>query len=441
MLFNLRSLGKASLIAGFATLAIAGGCLSAPGDDVSEEKTYKLGMLAPLTGDGAAYGVPMQNAARLIVKQWNAAGGIQGKQIEMVYEDGQCDGKSSASAAQKLINTDKVKVIIGGLCSGETLGAAPFAEQAKVLLISPGSSSPKISTAGDYIFRTYPSDLGKGRMVAKIALNKEYKKMGVISEQSDYALGLKDAFVEAYSAGGGEAVVEIFTSDSTDLRTQLVKLKEAKVDALFVNPQTPNKGLLVFQQMKEMKWKLPLFTQDVLANDKDTLTKEKDFVEGMIASDVMVRDTDPAVAKFRADYKAEYQAEPNFEIFADATYDALMMVKEGIEKVGHDAEKLKGYLYGLKDYKGLMGTYSFDTNGDPTVEFSALMVKDGKLVPAPELLTEMKKEEPKAEEKKAEEVKTEVKTEEKTEANTEVKTEVKTEVTTDAAGTVEVKTE
>lgn len=436
-MFSLHTLGKASLIAGFATLAIAGGCLSAPGGNISEEKTYKFGMIAPLTGDGAAYGVPMQNAAKLVIKQWNATGGIQGKRVEMVYEDGQCDGKSAGSAGQKLINTDKVKVIIGGLCSSETLAVAPFAEQAKVLVISPGSSSPKISTAGDYIFRTYPSDLGKGRMVAKIALNKGYKKMGVISEQSDYALGLKDAFVEAYSAGGGEAVVETYTSDSTDLRTQLVKLKEAKVDALFVNPQTPNKGLLVFQQMKEIKWKLPLFAQDVLANDKDTLTKEKDFVEGMIASDVMVRDTDDGVVKFRADYKAEYQADPNFEIFADATVDALMMVKEGIEKVGHDADKLKGYLYGLKDYKGLMGTYSFDMNGDPTVEFSALMIKDGKLIPVPELLTEIKKEKPKAEEKKAEEVKTEIKTEEKA----EVKAEAKTEVKTDATGTVEVKTE
>ncbi|MEK7544707.1 MAG: penicillin-binding protein activator [Patescibacteria group bacterium] len=423
-MINLRTFGKVGFIAGFTAIALAGGCLSAPGSDTAS--TIKVGLLAPLTGDAAAYGAAMSNTIKLAAKQMNAQGGIQGKNVEVVIEDSQCDSKAGATAVQKMINTEKVQFVIGGLCSSETLGAAPFAEAAKVVIISPGSSSPKITTSGDYIFRNYPSDLGKGTIVAKIATNKGYKKVGVLSEQTDYALGLKDAFVEAFKAVGGESVVETYTSDATDLRTQLVKLREAKIDALFVDPQTQNKALLTFQQMKEMKWKVQMITQDAVISDKETLMKEKDFEEGMIGVDLVPRNDDPMVTKFRADYKAEYAVDPNFEIFSYATYDAMTLLKQGIEKGGeYNGTKLKDYLYTVKDFKGLLGTYGFDQNGDPTIEYATLVVKDGVAVAAPEILTtkvepvvtaEVKKEEPKKEEAKVEEVKVE-----------EVKVETKTE--------------
>src|SRR4051812_38203363 len=80
----------------------------------------KIGAIGPFTGDAAVYGQPMQNTIKLAVDQLNAAGGINGKQIEMVYEDGKCDGQDGASAAQKLVNVDGVQSIIGGFCSGET---------------------------------------------------------------------------------------------------------------------------------------------------------------------------------------------------------------------------------------------------------------------------------------------------------------------------------
>lgn len=400
---NLRTFGKVGFIAGFATLAIAAGCLAGPGDMANTEgDTIKLGFMAPLTGDAASIGLPMQNAAKLIVKKWNDAGGIAGKKIEIFYQDDQCQEVAGGKAAQQLINVDKVKVFLGGVCSTATIPATKFAEEAKVLQIAMGASSPKISQAGDYIFRTYPSDLGKGKLLGKLALARGHKTMGVLAEQSDYAIPLKDAFVAEYEANGGKATVETYTADSTDLRTQLLKLKEAKVDALFLDPQTPNKGMLMFQQLAEMKWKPALYTQDVIANDKDTLEKNKTEIEGMVAADVTVRDVDQAVLAFREEYKKAYGEDINFEIFVDAVYDAFDLTKKAIETVGYDTTKMKDYFYTVKDYKGLMGTYGFDSNGDPTIEFSPLVVKDGKLVPAPELMqakTEEKAEE-KTEEKK-----------------------------------------
>ena len=113
----------------------------------AEAGPIMIGFIGPLTGDAAAYGEPERDVVALAVEEINAAGGINGRQISVIYEDGKCDGTASASAAQKLVNVDKVKVIIGGFCSGETLGAAPIAEQNKVILISPSSTSGSSSFA------------------------------------------------------------------------------------------------------------------------------------------------------------------------------------------------------------------------------------------------------------------------------------------------------
>src|SRR5438309_1367757 len=95
---------------------------------VANNEPIKIGFIGPLTGDGAVYGEPYRNMVVMAVEEINKAGGVDGKSIEVVYEDGKCNGKDGANAAQKLVNVDKVQVIIGGVCSSETLAAVPVAE-------------------------------------------------------------------------------------------------------------------------------------------------------------------------------------------------------------------------------------------------------------------------------------------------------------------------
>ena len=116
--------------------------LQSPSEPVSTDPT-KIGFIGPLTGDAAVYGELLRNVIQLAVNEINAAGGIGGRQIEMIYEDGKCNGKDGANAMQKLVNVDQVKIVIGGFCSSESLAAAPIAMNNKVLLFSPGSSSPE----------------------------------------------------------------------------------------------------------------------------------------------------------------------------------------------------------------------------------------------------------------------------------------------------------
>ena len=162
-------------------------------DPVSE--VVKIGFIGPLTGDADSYGKPISNSVRIAVDVVNQSGGINGKPLEVVYEDGKCNGEDALRAVEKLVYTDKVQVIIGAVCSGETLAILPVTEKEKVIVMSPASSSPDLSGAGKYFFRTTPSDLKGGEKLARlITKTYKHKRVAIISEKTDYAQGLARVF-------------------------------------------------------------------------------------------------------------------------------------------------------------------------------------------------------------------------------------------------------
>ena len=151
-----------------------------------QQGTYKVGVMLPLTGDGAAYGLPIQKSIKIALDEVNAKGGVNGRMLEPVYEDSKCNPKDGNAAAQKLVNVDKVKVIIGGVCSGETMGAAPITEANKVILISPSATSPDITKVGDFVFRVAPSDAYAGTVAAQYAYNElSARKAAIIAENTN----------------------------------------------------------------------------------------------------------------------------------------------------------------------------------------------------------------------------------------------------------------
>ncbi|MBI1934526.1 ABC transporter substrate-binding protein, partial [Candidatus Peregrinibacteria bacterium] len=152
--------------------------------------TIKIGFIGPLTGDAAALGKDILNGTQIAVEEVNANGGINGKQVQIITEDGRCSGSDATNAAQKLINIDHVVAIVGGSCSSETLAAAAVAESAKTIVMSPSASSPDITQAGEYIFRVYPSDAYKTTAIVKLFQERKYKKIALITENNDYAVAI-----------------------------------------------------------------------------------------------------------------------------------------------------------------------------------------------------------------------------------------------------------
>lgn len=346
----------------------------------NETGPIKIGFIAPLSGDAAAYGEPMRNAVQVVTNQVNAAGGIDGRQVEVIYEDGKCVGTNASLAAQKLATVDKVTAMIVGACSGEAMAAAPIAEENKIVLMSPAASTPALSTAGDYIFRVAPSDSASAKRMAELMVEKGYKKVAIISEQTDYGQGLKTAFEQNAQEKGIELVYnESFATDIFDFKPFGVTINKSGADALFINAQTGATATKIAKVVRDQGGKMQYFTYFLTGDD---FVKSGPTVDGTIILDVDAIANTAVNDIFMADYKAAYKADPAYALFAVAGYDATKIIFDAIDKVGTDSTKIKNYLYKMPAYNGIMGNLTFDKNGDPVGNdvFIAKQIKNGTLV-------------------------------------------------------------
>ena len=344
-----------------------------------KQSTIILGAIFPVTGDASSVGVPIVHQLMLTIDEVNVAGGIHGKKIEIKLEDGKCNPKDGATAAQKLIEVDKVPVIFGGGCSGEMLGAAPIAEANKVILISPSATSPDITKAGDYIFRTAPSDAYAGKVAAEKAIGMGYKKAAVIHETTDYAQGLAKVFDDVFTAQGGAVLVnEGYATLDTDFKTQILKIKEAEVDVVYIVPQSPAKGLQLLKQINEEGVTSQLLASDALIG-REIIKEHGNEMGGLIGIEAAFDENAPIAKKALADFRKKY-GEPPFPGYQMMTRDAVYLVVNAIKKDGLDKDKIKADLYATKDWEGAIGKITMDSNGEPLLGYSVKQVKNGMLV-------------------------------------------------------------
>jgi len=373
-----------TIITGLSACAPVFEDVEKPEDSQPQVKNEKIvvGVILPLSGNAASYGTPSQYVLEIAKAKINEKGGIGGKQLELAFEDGGCETEKANSAVNNLINLKKVQVIVGGFCSSETLAGAPVAERNKVVLFSPGSSSPKITEAGDYIFRNYPSDNAQSGAIAEYANSQGFKNVGIITEEQPYSEGVADSFTKSF---GGSVINEKYPVDSTDFKSQIDKLAAAKVDALFVNPQTPASAAIIVKQLKEKGVKVPLLFNDVaIGAINEVITPFSDYVEGAVGAEVPYNKDHAEFNELITAYKARTNEDIPYLSYMSPMYDTLFIIKEAIEKVGYDGTKIKDYLYTVQGRVGVAGTLSFDENGDPDKSYRHALKKivDGKVVDA-----------------------------------------------------------
>ena len=202
------------------------------------EGPFRIGVMESLTGPGETYGQVANNAKQLVVAEINAAGGINGRMLELVVEDSKCSAQDAITAYRKLTDVDGVKIILGTSCSGAMLGAAPLAEADGVVMFSGLATNPDIAEAGDYIFRTAMNDAQLGIDTGNVLWADGIRKLATINESTDYAEGVRRASVAQFEKRGGEVVAaEQYASDTTDFRSQLTKLLNAGPDAVHIAAQ------------------------------------------------------------------------------------------------------------------------------------------------------------------------------------------------------------
>jgi branched-chain amino acid transport system substrate-binding protein len=348
------------------------------------EEPLKLGFLAPLSGEAAAFGIDRRNAVELALEDIRAGNLLPGRTISVVYEDGRCSGKDSATAASKLVNVDKVQAIIAGGCSGEVLGAAPVTERAKVILLASAAESTDITRAGDYVFRICVNAHTGAQDVADWIRADGLRDVAAISENSDYALNFRKVFAARLNEFGISLAADAaYNPNETDFRVMLGRLRAGKPQALFINPQTGNKAGLIVKQLREFKWSVPIYGNYSFGLlDAPAAAGGLAVLEGVKFVDYPML-TKPRGLELVKRFQQHYGT-PQTDFNVAATYDAAMMLVSAIKAVGYDGTAIRDYLYQLPAYDGTASTFRFDENGDAQgIYYAKKIVRGGQIAVVP----------------------------------------------------------
>ncbi len=343
-------------------MLIASGCVGEKAQQKQED--IKIGVLITYTGGLGPIGEGMANGAKLAAMEINNKSITKGRNVTLIFEDTGTDPAKAAEAARKLINFDKVQVIIGGVASSETLAIAPIAEQNKVVLISASSTNPSISKAGEYIFRVVPSDLLQGEAIAKLALEKKYAKATMLVENNDYGIGMEDVFKKHFT---GNVTSIRYEKGKGDYRTELESIKKASPDVI-IYVGYPADASVILKQAGELglkeKWIAAEGIADPVMFNNAEVARQ---MEGMLLttpgrSEQEEKD-DPVFQNYVKTYKQTFGKD--YGIYSDTEYDAVMLAAYTIAEVGYNGTAIKEALQrASKTYKAATGDKTFDENGD-----------------------------------------------------------------------------
>lgn len=357
-------------------LIIIGGYVNNSGlFSLNSNKTIKIGVIQPLSEDMAMYGLSAKAALELASDSIDYK--INNKKIELILEDGRCNPGDGAKAFNKLINVDNVDYIIGGLCSSETLAGKELINQSQTLTISNCASSPELKGASKYLISLYPLDDTDGRYSAEYIYNKlGLKTAAILSCQSDWCKGEENIFYKTYLSLGGEIkVIEHNAIEETDLKTSLTKIKNSNAEIIFA-PQYIGAQEKMFLQAKEINLDIPFFVPSLL--DKDTINKHKGITNGAYGTRIKARETNMF---FTNELKRRSNlTNVDADLCSNRAYDALMLLKEAIEKTNSfDNEEIINYIKD-NEFSGLAGNYVFDQNYILAGEFETMKAINGELI-------------------------------------------------------------
>jgi branched-chain amino acid transport system substrate-binding protein len=343
----------------------------------------KLAIIAPMSGDVATYGKSTKEGAELAIKEWNDKGGLLGSKITWVVADGRCDAQEARNAANKVITQDKVKFIMGEVCSSASIPISEVATANKVLQVSSTSTNAKVTVddkgvTKPYTFRACFIDDFQGVVMANFASNNlKAKTAAVLEDQGNaYVVGLGEAFIGQFTKNGGKVVVkESYTKDDTDFSAILSKVAAAKPDFLFL-PDYYNKVSLIGKQAKEKG-----ITAIMGGGDGwDSSELDVKAVDGGYYSNHYdASDTRPIVVDWLKKFGAAYNDEVP-DALATLGYDATNLILQAIKNANStDTTKVKTALEQIS-FEGVSGKVTFDASHNPIKSAVVISVKDGKKV-------------------------------------------------------------
>lgn len=346
-------------------------------------KELKVAILAPLSGPVPTFGVSTRDGALLAIEEWNAKGGVLGYKIVPIVEDSQCTPEPAVNAMNKVVDQDKVKYVIGEVCSKATIPISEIGTAKKVIVISGTSTAEGVTvdTNGNtkpYTFRACFIDAFQGLVGAKFSMEKlgAKKAFVMLDQANDYVKGLAGEFEKNFKAMGGEIVgEESYTAKDTDFSTILAKVAEAKPDVVYL-PDYYNIVNLVTKQAKEKGITVPFVGGDGWdSSDLDVVAAAGGYFTNHYSPD----DPRPEVVNFLKAYGAKYKDDKGNPKVPDAlatlAYDAANMLFTGITNGGDvtDVDKVKAALEAIK-FDAVSGQITLDSKHNPIKAAAVLAV-------------------------------------------------------------------
>ena len=350
-----------------ALLAVTAAC-------AQDQGTVKVGVIQPLTGSVAYNGTTAVNGARLALDEINARGGVLGRKVELVVEDGQCRPANSVSAAEKLIQRDKVVAILGAFCSSATLAVMPVAQSSMIPLITGVSSAPSLTEKGNpWFFRATETDALLAKSFSEILVNQlKLKKVAYIGVNDDFGRGSVEEFEKRMAGLGATTVMkDYFEHGTPDFYTLLTKLKASGADGAFVAAETQD-GSTFVKQEAELGLNTRIFGVGSWAT-ADFMQLAGPAANGIYAA-VPYASTmkTPRNEAFVKAYEERYKLSPGK--YSAALYNTLFILVEAIARANSlDADRIREALHET-NYEGPNGHFQFDTKGQAT-GFTVVLVQ------------------------------------------------------------------
>jgi len=337
-----------------------------------------IGEYGSLTGDKSTFGHSTDNGVELAVKGINAAGGVNGHPLAVDVQDDAGTPDGASSVVKKIITSDKPTAVIGEVASTLSIQAAPVCNAAKVPMISPSSTNPKVTQLGPYVFRVCFIDPFQGTAAAKFALGTLHaKKAAILTDAgNDYSIGLTKFFTQSFTQGGGQVVLsQNYGKDDVDFTSQLTQIKADAPDVLYVPGYYGQVGPIA-KQARKVGLMVPLLGGDGWDSPKlvEGAGGPGQALEGSyFTNHSSMSNPDPTIQKFVSAYKTAYGGQQP-DSLAALGYDSIGVLTDAIKRAGAPADgdyaslayhaKLRDAIAATKGYKGITGTITIGPDRD-----------------------------------------------------------------------------
>lgn len=377
-------------LAGAAVLSLGllAGCTpkgagqSAGSTSESEEGNIKIGLVAQLSGGGALYGEQMEKGAQLAVDEINEAGGVLGRNLELIVQDDQGNPSESVKVTQRLVTEDRVDSWMGTLASTLTITDLTITAKENVPSIVPIAVADTITEAGyPNVFRNVSNNSNQVKSLVKYILeNQPHKKVAIIAENSDYGRGLAESFEADFTKGGGKITsTEFYNVGQKEFNDQLTKIKSKKPDAIIISGLVAE-GALIVNQAKDLGMDTQFYSYGGFMGSAP-MDLAGEAADGLIHTEYFTPvKGDKKIDAFVESYKEKYGEIPD-SYYSAALYDAVHIYAEGVKNAGtSDKEKVNEALHKLENFKGVMGEITFDEHGQADAKVWIGQIQKGKQV-------------------------------------------------------------